>query len=80
MLIEHKKTEGCVDQTDVDFDEVDAQIVLEITRTHCTICHLEHELTETQCAEGQGLVKLYKHWAEDTKKQQDYAEFDLGLA
>ena len=78
-LIEHKKTEGHVDQTDMDFDEVDAQIVLEIARTHRIICHLEHELAETQCAEGQGLIKLYKHQAEDVKKQQDYAEFDLGL-
>ena len=52
-------------------------VVLEIARMHHTICRLEHELAETRCAEGQGLVKLYKHWAEDAKKQQDYAEFDL---
>ena len=79
VFCSHKKTEGHVDQTDVDFDEVDAQIVLEIARTHHTIYHLEHELAETWCAEGQGLVKLYKHQAEDAKKQQDYAKFDLGL-
>ena len=79
-LIEYKKPEGCVDQTDVDFNEVDAQIVLEVARTRRTICHLEQELTEARCAESIGLVKLYKHQAEDVRKWHDYTEFDLGLA
>ena len=78
-LIEYKKPEGHVDQTDVDFDEVDAQIVLEVARTRRTICRLEQELAEARCAESIGLVKLYKHRAEDARKRHDYAEFDLGL-
>ena len=79
-LIEYKKPEGCIDQTDVDSNKVDAQIVLEVARMRRTICCLEQELTEAQCAESIGLVKLYKHQAEDARKRHDYAEFDLGLA
>jgi hypothetical protein len=67
------------DQTDMDFNEVDAQIVLEVARTCRTICRLEQELVEARYAESIGLVKLYKHWAEDVRKQHDYTEFDLGL-
>jgi cytochrome c1 len=80
VLIEYEKPEGRIDQTDMDFDKVDAQIVLEVARTRCTICRLEQELVEARYAESIGLVKLYKHWAEDARKQHDYAEFDLGLA
>ncbi|KAH0831093.1 hypothetical protein J3R83DRAFT_13655 [Lanmaoa asiatica] len=73
------KHEGRVDQTDVDFDEADAQIVLEIARTRRTICRLEQELAEARCMESIDLIKLYKHRAEDARKRHDYAEFDLGL-
>lgn len=79
-LIERQKPEGHIDQTDSDFDEIDAQLVLEAARTRRTVCRLEQELAEARYAESTTLAKLYKHRAEDAKKRQEYAEFDLGLA
>ena len=70
----------CADQTDSDFDETNAQLVLKVARMYHTVCRLEQELAEARCTESIALVKLYKHWAEDAKKQHDYAEFDLGVA
>ncbi|KAF8417100.1 hypothetical protein L210DRAFT_3511522 [Boletus edulis BED1] len=75
-----KKPGDHADQAESDFDEKDAQLVLEAARARRAVCRLEQELAEARCAESMTLVKLYKYRAEDARKQHDYAEFDLGLA
>ena len=65
MLIEHQKTESHINQTDLDFDEMDSQLVLEVARICHTICCLEQKLAKAWCLENITLVKLYKHWAKD---------------
>ena len=66
-LIEHQNTKSHIDQTNSDFDKMDSQLILEVVRTHHTVCHLEHKLAKAQCSESITLVKLYKHWAKDAR-------------
>ncbi|KAF8419238.1 hypothetical protein L210DRAFT_3510805 [Boletus edulis BED1] len=71
---------GYADPTDSEFNETDAQFVLELARVCHNVCRLEQELAEARYSESMALVNLYKHRAECAKKQHDYAEFDLGHA
>lgn len=66
--------------TDSDFDETDAQLVLEVARARRVVTRLMQEIAEAHCTESIALVNLYKHRAGDAKKRNEFAEFDLGLA
>lgn len=78
-LIEHQKSEGHVDQTDTEFDKEDAQLVLEAAQACQAVCCLEQELAKAHCVKSGTLLKLYKYWANGTKKRHDHTEFDLGV-
>lgn len=69
-----------IDLPDSEFDETDAQLVLEVARARRGVSRLVQELAEARCAESIALVNLYKRRATDAKKQNDYAEYDLGFA
>ena len=78
-LIEHQKSEGHVDQTDMEFDKEDAQLVLEAAQACQAVCCLKQELAKAHCVKSGTLLKLYKYWANGTKKRHDHTEFDLDV-